>query len=52
MAEKKPEPVPDVKVAYFRTNPNVTKEIEDWARRSGARILSIVPVYWEDVAHG
>lgn len=52
MPEKKPEPVPDVKVAYFAVGPHVTKEIDEWARKAGKRILSIVPVYWEDVQHG
>ena len=52
MTEQKPEPVPDVKVAYFPTTAHVTREIEAWARKAGARIIAVVPVYYEDVAHG
>lgn len=49
--ESKVERKPDVRVAYFPVNPNVTKEIEAWAEKTGARVLSIVPVYWEGVDH-
>jgi hypothetical protein len=51
-AKEEPKPgAPDVRVAYFATKPNVTKEIEAWAERTGVRVLSVVPVYWEDVEH-
>ena len=43
------EPTADVRVKYFPADPGVTKEIETWAKEKGVRILSIVPVYWEDV---
>jgi TusA-related sulfurtransferase len=39
----------DVRVKYFPTDPGVTQKIQEWAKENGVRILSVVPVYWEDV---
>lgn len=50
MPDEEPE-LPDIHgygVRFFRYAPDMNERIQDWADQRGVRILSVVPVYFEE----